>query len=32
VHIEDFPNVTRVLGTFVARPAVIRGLDVPKRA
>jgi GST-like protein len=32
VHIEDFPNVTRALGTFVARPAVIRGLDVPKRA
>ena len=32
VQIEQFPNVTRVLGTFVARPAVIRGLDVPKRA
>jgi GSH-dependent disulfide-bond oxidoreductase len=32
VQIEQFPNVTRVLETFVARPAVIRGLDVPKRA
>jgi GST-like protein len=31
VQIEQFPNVTRVLETFVARPAVIRGLDVPKR-
>jgi len=32
VQIEQFPNVTRVLETFVARPAVIRGLDIPKRA
>jgi GSH-dependent disulfide-bond oxidoreductase len=32
VQIEQFQNVTRVLETFVARPAVIRGLDVPKRA
>jgi GST-like protein len=32
VQIEQFPNVSRVLETFVARPAVIRGLDVPKRA
>jgi GSH-dependent disulfide-bond oxidoreductase len=32
VQIEQFPNVTRVLETFAARPAVIRGLDVPKRA
>jgi GSH-dependent disulfide-bond oxidoreductase len=31
VGIADFPNVTRVLETFVARPAVIRGLDIPKR-
>jgi len=32
VQIEQFPNVVRVLETFVARPAVIRGLDVPKRS
>ncbi len=32
VGIADFPNVTRVLDTFVARPAVARGLDIPKRA
>jgi len=32
VQIEQFANVTRVLETFVARPAVIRGLDIPKRA
>jgi GST-like protein len=31
VGIADFPNVTRVLDTFVARPAVIKGLDIPKR-
>jgi len=31
VGIEDFPQVTRVLETFLARPAVIRGLDIPKR-
>jgi GSH-dependent disulfide-bond oxidoreductase len=31
VGIADFPNVTRVLDTFVARPAVARGLDIPKR-
>ncbi|AFT85061.1 glutathione S-transferase C-terminal domain-containing protein [Paraburkholderia phenoliruptrix] len=31
VRIEDFPNVRRVLAAFVARPAVIRGLDSPKR-
>jgi GSH-dependent disulfide-bond oxidoreductase len=31
VGIADFPNVTRVLGTFVARPAVARGIDIPKR-
>ena len=27
----DFPHVTRALGEFVARPAVLRGLDIPKR-
>ena len=31
VGIEDFPQVTRVLDTFLARPAVIKGLDIPKR-
>jgi GST-like protein len=31
VGIGDFGNVTRVLDTFVARPAVARGLDIPKR-
>jgi GSH-dependent disulfide-bond oxidoreductase len=31
VEIEKFPNVTRVLEAFVARPAVVRGLDIPKR-
>ena len=31
VGIADFPNVTRVLETFVARPAVAKGLDIPKR-
>ena len=30
VGIQDFPEVTRVLQTFVARPAVARGLDIPK--
>ena len=32
VGIADFPHVTRVLQSFMARPAVIRGLDSPKRA
>jgi GST-like protein len=32
VEIEKFPNVRRVLDAFVARPAVARGLDIPKRA
>jgi GSH-dependent disulfide-bond oxidoreductase len=27
----DFRNVNRVLEAFLARPAVIRGLDIPKR-
>ena len=31
VGIDNFPNVKRVLAAFVARPAVVRGLDSPKR-
>jgi len=31
VGIQDFPNVTRVLSAFVARPAVAKGLNIPKR-
>jgi GST-like protein len=31
VGIVDFPNVTRALQAFVARPAVARGLDIPRR-
>jgi GST-like protein len=31
VQIEQFPNVTRVLEAFVARPAVVRALNIPKR-
>ncbi|MEC5407035.1 glutathione S-transferase N-terminal domain-containing protein [Paraburkholderia sp. MPAMCS5] len=31
VGIQDFPNVRRALAAFLARPAVIRGLDSPKR-
>jgi len=31
VGIQDFPNVTRVLEAFAARPAVARGLNIPKR-
>ncbi len=31
VEITRFPNVTRVLDTFLARPAVVKGLDIPKR-
>jgi len=31
VYIEDFPEVTRVLDAFIARPAVRRGLEIPKR-
>ncbi|WP_130906595.1 glutathione binding-like protein, partial [Pseudomonas sp. Sample_16] len=30
VGIENFPNVTRVLEKFLARPAVKRGLEIPK--
>jgi GST-like protein len=31
VGMQDFSNVTRVLAAFVARPAVQRGLNIPKR-
>ena len=31
VEIEKFPEVTRVLAAFMAREAVVRGLEVPKR-
>ena len=31
VGFADFPNVKRVLGSFVARPAVVKGLLIPKR-
>jgi GSH-dependent disulfide-bond oxidoreductase len=31
VGISDFPQVTRALQSFLTRPAVARGLDVPKR-
>jgi GST-like protein len=31
VGFADFNNVARVLATFVARPAVARGLAIPKR-
>lgn len=31
VGIADFPHVTRTLEAFVARPAVIKGLDTPHR-
>ena len=30
VGIQDFANVTRALDAFVARPAVVRGLTIPK--
>jgi GST-like protein len=30
VGIENFPNVTRVLERFLARPAVARGLKIPQ--
>jgi GSH-dependent disulfide-bond oxidoreductase len=32
VGIADFPHVTRALDRFVARPAVAKGLEIPKRA
>jgi len=31
VGIKDFPDVTRVLDAFVARPAVAKGLNIPPR-
>jgi GST-like protein len=31
VGIADFPNVTRALDAFLARPAVVAGLEIPKR-
>jgi GST-like protein len=31
VEIERFGNVRRVLGAFTARPAVARGLDIPRK-
>jgi GST-like protein len=31
VGIADFPHVTRVLEHFLARPAVARGLEIPKK-
>ena len=31
VGFGDFREVKRVLDAFVARPAVIRGLEIPKR-
>lgn len=31
VGISDFPQVTRALQAFLSRPAVARGLDIPKR-
>jgi GST-like protein len=31
VGFAGFPNVKRVLETFVARPAVVKGLGIPKR-
>ena len=32
VGIADFPHVTRALQSFLARPAVVKGLDTPKRS
>jgi GST-like protein len=32
VGISDFPHVTRALAAFVTRPAVTRGIEIPKRA
>jgi GST-like protein len=31
VSLADFPQVTRALSAFLARPAVARGLDIPQR-
>ena len=32
VGISDFPHVVRALESFVARPAVVAGIEIPKRA
>ena len=32
VGIQNFPNVTRVLEAFLARPAVAKGLEIPARS
>jgi GST-like protein len=32
VRFEEFPQVQRALAAFVARPAVARGLEIPKRS
>jgi len=32
VGFTDFPHVARALAAFVARPAVVKGLEIPKRA
>lgn len=32
VGIGDFPNLTRTLEAFIARPAVVRGLTIPQKA
>ena len=31
VGVADFSHVTRALGTFLARPAVVKGLNIPPR-
>ncbi|HEY8708296.1 MAG TPA: glutathione S-transferase C-terminal domain-containing protein, partial [Burkholderiaceae bacterium] len=31
VGMKDFPNLTRAVDAFVARPAVAKGLEIPKR-
>ena len=31
VGISNFPNVLRVLDTFVSRPAVVKGINIPPR-
>ena len=31
VGFADFPNVARALAAFVARPAVVKGLEIPRR-
>jgi GST-like protein len=31
VGADSFPHVNRVLEAFLARPAVVRGVDIPKR-